>query len=135
MTGDPRYSDTACPFCMTATRPVDATATLGCPLWRCPCTAIGVGASPMDIDEALDELEATIGLPRGILGGPTPAPVGTSGMVYGTYIDPPAMVAAAITSAPPGWRVGSSTATVELSNGRRWEQLVIWARASDPSPS
>lgn len=121
---------TACPFCAAAVASTEQSRFLCCPVWRCPCGGVGVGASPMDIDEALDELEPLCDLPRGAIGGvPPPAPVGTSGMLHATYIDPPAIIAAAAAHPPTGWRVGSSGATVVIGDGpRSRELLVIWAR-------
>ena len=128
-------SVTVCPFCAASVVHTDASRALGCPIWRCSCGGVGVGASHWDIDEALDELEVTLGLPHCALGTtPTPAtPVGQSGLIHATYIDPSAMLAAAIASPPPGWRVGSSSATAELTtfgdptSVHLRELIVVWA--------
>jgi hypothetical protein len=121
-------AETTCPFCAARLAPTERSPTLWYPTWRCACGGLGVGASPMDIDEALDELEAICALPRGAIGAvPPSAPVGASGMLRATYIDPPAIVAAAIAAPPTGWRVGSSTAMHLLDGGRSRELLVIWA--------
>lgn len=126
------FSAARCPFCGADAAQVDRSATLGCPIWRCACTATGVGGQPMDIDEAIDELTATVGLPFGALGRPRVEPVGTSGMLSAAYIDPDAMATTAIAAAPPGWQVGRSTATLSVTwrDGtiRHYEQIVIWAR-------
>jgi hypothetical protein len=127
------YSDTACPFCAATVAQSGTTTYLGCPTWRCACGGLGVGGQPMDIDESLDELEATIGLARGTLGGAPTLPVGTSGMISASYIDPDAMTSAAIAAAPAGWQVGRSRATLSVTvppgtAERRYDQLVIWAR-------
>jgi hypothetical protein len=122
-----------CPFCAASVAHTEASRDLGCPIWRCSCGAVGVGASPWDIDEALDELEVTVGLRHCALGTTPAAPVGESGFLHATYIDPPAMLAAAVASAPPGWRVGSSSATAEVRGlgdptwVRLRELIVVWA--------
>jgi len=89
----------------------------------------------MDIDEAIDELTATIGLPFGALGRPQSAPVGTSGMISAAYIDPDALAANAVAAAPPGWQVGRSTATLSVTwqdgSNHDYEQIVIWARRTE----
>jgi hypothetical protein len=122
-------STTGCPSCAAEVAQSGTSNELQYPVWRCPCGAVGVGASPMDIDEALDELEALLSLRRGTFGMGAPAsPAGTSGLLHATYIDPPAIVAGAIASAPPGWQVGSSRAMRGT-----WELLVIWARPTAAS--
>jgi hypothetical protein len=128
------YSPSRCPFCAADATHADRTATLGCPIWRCACGGVGVGGQPMDIDEAIDELTATVGLAFGALGRPRVEPVGTSGMLSAAYIDPDAMATTAIAAAPPGWQVGRSTATLSVTwrdgTVHDYEQIVIWARRS-----
>lgn len=122
-----------CPFCAASVTHTEASRDLGCPIWRCSCGAVGVGAPPWDIDEAFDELEVTVGLRHGALGTIPTTPVGESGFLHATYIDPPALLAAAVASPPPGWRVGSSPATAEVSgfgdptSVRLRELIVVWA--------
>lgn len=70
-----------CPFCAQPMTGV-LDYNYGYPRWDCACGAIGVCATPGDMDDAADQLLAYLGIEATVT---EPAvPVGDSGMIFAT---------------------------------------------------
>jgi len=118
-----------CPFCRGEKASTRRSPSLERWVWDCSCGGIGVGAPPVDLDEAVDELFDILAID---LAAASLEPVGRSGLIYAQSVESKTLVER-LAPALRAWgyelRRGEPIAgEVGALDGGRGELWVAWAR-------
>ncbi|RKH72943.1 hypothetical protein [Corallococcus aberystwythensis] len=124
-----------CGLCGTlaSARAIRSGQLQGDSCWECPCGARGVRVMLVDLDEVYEEVLECWGLEAREPDVDPPAPVGDSGLMFGTYVDGHGLRTQLFNDVrDQGAEVAATEVVVKITNPRTtlpdWTWDVLWAR-------